>query len=225
MTFQLETDASDYGMGAVLTQNNKLIGIFSGKYNSSRQNYTVVEKEMLAIIEALTHFKRIVFGCHVTIKTDSANLIHDCEINSTRFQRWKLLLLEFDYELQHLSGTNNTAADTLSRLLTISTETLNNKILKLTSVAQSNIDREMIIKNKWETENTSHRNFIVDVNKKVIIPEIETQRFIHNLLLFLGHPGAQTLYNTLKNYFYIPKIKTTIEKLTKACKSCQTNWS
>lgn len=43
--FTLETDASDKGVGAVLKQENKIIGFYSSKLSDCEKNYTVVEKE------------------------------------------------------------------------------------------------------------------------------------------------------------------------------------
>ncbi|KAG0419853.1 Retrovirus-related Pol polyprotein from transposon gypsy [Dictyocoela roeselum] len=74
--FILETDASDRGMGAILKQNEKIVGIYSYKFNKSEENYSVVEKETFAIVKVLHHFKNIIFNSRVTVKTDNRDLIH-----------------------------------------------------------------------------------------------------------------------------------------------------
>ena len=59
--FQLQVDASDVGAGAVLTQMDgndvrRPISFFSRKLNSYQLNYSIIEKEMLALVWALQHF-------------------------------------------------------------------------------------------------------------------------------------------------------------------------
>lgn len=117
--FIIESDASDYGIGAVLLQENKIIGIFSAKLNSAQRNYTVSEKELLAIIEALRHFKPIIYNSKITVRTDHANTLFNTNAENSRIQRWKLLLEEFNIDLKHIKGTENNIADHLSRINTL----------------------------------------------------------------------------------------------------------
>lgn len=84
-------DASDRGIGAILTQKTKVFGIYSYKLNAQQEKYTTSEKETLAIAKALQFFRNIVYGCKILIKTDHSNLQY---LNSTqipRLQRWNLI--------------------------------------------------------------------------------------------------------------------------------------
>ncbi len=71
---------------------------------------------MLAIYKALKHFHQIIFGSKIEIKTDHANLLHQSGDWSKRINKWKVLLMEYDYTLQYQKGTKNIPADFLSRL-------------------------------------------------------------------------------------------------------------
>ena len=51
--FEIHTDASDYQLGAVISQNNKYIVFYSYKLNAVQKQYTTIEKELLAIVETL----------------------------------------------------------------------------------------------------------------------------------------------------------------------------
>jgi hypothetical protein len=53
--FELYTDASDQAIGAVLMQNGKPVYFYSKKFDSAQKNYTVSEKEALAIVWTLQH--------------------------------------------------------------------------------------------------------------------------------------------------------------------------
>lgn len=61
-TFEFISDASEEGIGGVLKQENKLLGYFSSKLSSCQKNYTIGEKELLAIISNLRHFKNIIYN-------------------------------------------------------------------------------------------------------------------------------------------------------------------
>jgi len=108
-------DASDIGIGGVLLQNGKIVGLYSKKLNDTECNYTTVEKELYAIIKSLEKFKNITWGNNINIYTDSRNILSLKEGYNKRIQRWKLLLNEYDYELIHVKGQNNAIADELSR--------------------------------------------------------------------------------------------------------------
>ncbi len=59
--FTLQVDASHVGAGAVLLQADEAgverpVGFFSKKFNSYQLNYSVIEKEDLALIWGLQHF-------------------------------------------------------------------------------------------------------------------------------------------------------------------------
>ena len=76
--------------------------------NSSQQNYTTTDKELLSVVETLKEFRNILLGHHITVYTDHKNLTYK--------MRWRLVLEEFVPELKYIKGENNVVADALSRL-------------------------------------------------------------------------------------------------------------
>ncbi len=76
---------------------------------------------MLSIIRSLQHFKNYIFNAKIIIKTDNRKYTFSGKVNHTRVNRWKLLLNEFDYEIQHIKGKENLCADWLSRINNINT--------------------------------------------------------------------------------------------------------
>ena len=117
--FNLETDASDNGVGAVLYQTHGVIGFYSAKFSPAQRRYTVMEKELMGIILALQHFKQIIFLSSITVYTDNSNIITEGDLNSNRVHRWKIILQEFDITLKYKAGNLNTVADSLSRCFSI----------------------------------------------------------------------------------------------------------
>ena len=123
--FKLATDASNLGAGAVLLQSDHNdvdhpISYFSRKFNSAQQNYSVVEKELLAIILALQFFSAYLppSGPVITIYTDHHPLkfLDKFKNKNQRLTRWSLLLQEYNLDVQHVKGVHNVLADGLSRV-------------------------------------------------------------------------------------------------------------
>jgi hypothetical protein len=60
--FNIHTDASNFQLGAVISQEGNPIAFYSRKLTSAQTRYTVTEKELLSIVEVLKAFKNILFG-------------------------------------------------------------------------------------------------------------------------------------------------------------------
>ena len=94
--FEIHTDASDYQLGAVISQNGKPIAFFSRKLNKAQKNYTTTEKELLSIVECIKEFRNILFGYEIIVHSDHKNLVHAATISqSQRVMRWRMILEEF----------------------------------------------------------------------------------------------------------------------------------
>ena len=113
--FTIHTDASDYQLGAVISQDNRPIAFFSRKLNSAQRNYTTTERELLSIFETLKEYRNILLRHEIHVYTDHQNLLYE-NTDSGRVQRWKILMEEFGATLKYIKGEENTVADALSRL-------------------------------------------------------------------------------------------------------------
>ena len=98
--------------------NAKVVGFWSGKWNSAQQNYPVHEQELLALVETLKRFRGILHGTRFTVRTDHKALIHLMKQKdlSPRQHRWLDILNEFDYTIEYIPGETNELADALSRI-------------------------------------------------------------------------------------------------------------
>ncbi|GFS77495.1 retrovirus-related Pol polyprotein from transposon 297 [Trichonephila clavipes] len=100
--FNLFTDASRVGIGAVYYQNQRPIAFTSRTLNKAERNYTVTERECLAVIWALNEFRTYFGSLPVKVITDHAALTLTNGKNlSCRIIRWALKLSEFNIEWEH----------------------------------------------------------------------------------------------------------------------------
>jgi hypothetical protein len=113
--FHIYTDASDYQLGAVITQEGKPLAFYSRKLNAAQKRYTTGEQELLSIVETLKEFRNILLGQKLIVHTDHKNILYG-NLANDRIVRWRLLLEEFGPEYRHIAGKDNVVADALSRL-------------------------------------------------------------------------------------------------------------
>ena len=119
--FVVETDASNLGIGAVLNQkiDGKIVPIsfISRVLNPAEVNYSVIEKECLAIKWAIDHFRPYLYASHFCVRTDHAPLswLNRCKNNNTRLMRWALSLQSYDFHIEYVKGSDNFIADMFSR--------------------------------------------------------------------------------------------------------------
>ena len=122
-TFIVRTDASQYGIGAVLLQewpDGKFpVSYASRKLLSREVNYSVIEKECLAIVWGVQKFQQYLYGVEFILETDHAPLLYlnKTKGSNSRVMRWALVLQSFRIRIVAIKGSENIGADFLSRAI------------------------------------------------------------------------------------------------------------
>ncbi|XP_066585575.1 uncharacterized protein [Prorops nasuta] len=126
--FQVQTDASDYAIGAVLTQRHGTEEhpiVFANRVLSKEErNYTTTEKECLAVVWAIRKLRPYLEGYHFTVVTDHSSLrwLHNLKDPVGRLGRWALKLQHHSFDVVHRKGALHHVPDALSRALPVGTE-------------------------------------------------------------------------------------------------------
>jgi len=108
--FQISSDASDIAIGAVLghEEDKKPYAIYYINKNLSlaELNYTVTEKEFIAVIHAVNKFRHYITGYPVILYTNhfSIKYLANKPITNGRITRWLILLQEFDITIKDRPG-------------------------------------------------------------------------------------------------------------------------
>ena len=118
LPFYMKTYAYDFQLGDVIYQivNNEHMSIkfYSRKLNSAQKNYTIMEKELLSIIETVNHFCHILLGFCLSILSDHKDLSFKT-FTSKRVRRWRLILEEYSYVFNFIVCNQNIIANFLSK--------------------------------------------------------------------------------------------------------------
>jgi hypothetical protein len=119
----LITDTSLTGASGVLSQGEDwttapIVAFWSGKFNSAQQNYSVMDREALAIICSLNKFELLLQGAHFQILMDHKALEHLMTQKqvSARQAQWLEVLSKFNFSIHYIEGSKNILADALSHI-------------------------------------------------------------------------------------------------------------
>ena len=98
----VDTDASNYGIGGVLSQEiggvEHVIAYYSSSLNPAQQKYCTTKRELLAVVATLEHFKGYLWGPHFKVRTDHAALVWLTNLKNIQgmLARWLAKLQQFN---------------------------------------------------------------------------------------------------------------------------------
>lgn len=120
--FVLDTDASDVGIGAVLSQEDgeaeHVVAYASRALTKEERRYATTKKELLAMVTFTKFFKHYLLGKEFVLRTDHGSLrwLHNFQGLEGQLARWVEQLASFNYKIVHRPGKQHVNADALSRL-------------------------------------------------------------------------------------------------------------
>ena len=120
--FEVECDASDHTIAAILSQSGRPVAYMSRTLNKNEQNFPAVEKEATAIIEAVRKWTHFLKGRFFHLITDQRSVSYMFDqanrgkIKNSKILMWRIELSQFKYDIRHKPGIQNVAPDAFSRV-------------------------------------------------------------------------------------------------------------
>ena len=168
----LWVDASDGGAGACLMQRqdgeDRVIAYASMSFSLAQRKYATVDKELAALRWGVKAFKSFLYGIEFIIRTDHQPLVylHSMRVVDNRLARTLSDLSEFNFSIEYVPGSTNTAADALSRVFI---HPVNEKVSTMSSQLPSGLqldgepspgggDSLLICLHRWLLANSSAYN-------------------------------------------------------------------
>ena len=121
LPMEIHCDACGYGLGTVLAKQQgaleRVISYANRLLSPAESNYSVSEKECLALVWAAQRFKIYIWGSRIKVVTDHHSLCWLLKKRDLagRLARWSLALQDLDLEIVHRSGRLHSDAKALSR--------------------------------------------------------------------------------------------------------------
>ena len=230
--FEVVSDASIAGTGAVLMQGDKVIAYTSAKFTPAEVNYTTTEQEMLGVVNALTEWRCYLEGPEVTLITDhNPNTFFDTITTLSRRQaRWQQFLSRFHHKWLYRPGRDN-VADPISRIhAAVILCALTVKNAGARSIAER-IKRKYG-SDKWLSKKAAKRSLECDEDgfyrfrRKLYVPKGALRRELlseYHDSPYTGHRGIERTYELIKRDFWWPGLHRDVSDYVRTCPDCVRN--
>ena len=238
-TLTLTTDASDKAIGGVLHDLRKTgervpLAFFSRKLSPAERNYSVFDKELLAIYASTLKFRQFIEGRFCTVFTDHkpvvASFLKSTD-HSPRQSRQLSFLSEYIDEMHHISGSDNIVADALSRpeeAEEISVAHINCEAFDLASIAASQTPEFKSEMTKAYSSGTRVVEIAPNIsllcdNGNIPRPILPTEKRISIFHHFhnLSHANWKATSKLICERFTWPSARKDVQQWCKECLECQ----
>ncbi|XP_055585371.1 uncharacterized protein K02A2.6-like [Uranotaenia lowii] len=250
LPIKLYSDASKEGIGAVIVHvfpdsKERPVSFASRVFKKHESNYSVIDREALAIYYGVQRFSSYLSGRRFILMTDHkplTGLFSEKGIPETaagRLQRWAVYLSNFDFEIQHIKGDRDEKADeeeAISFLNFIEVETrslVEQKQIIIESRRDKVISRVVeYLKSGWpqnledgEIKKLFQRRDELSVEEgvllwgfRIVIPAKLRKPLLCEL--HVVHIGIVKMKSLARSYFWWPSLDKEIEDFGKKCEFC-----
>uniref|UniRef100_A0A8L0DMZ4 Gypsy retrotransposon integrase-like protein 1 n=1 Tax=Oncorhynchus mykiss TaxID=8022 RepID=A0A8L0DMZ4_ONCMY len=228
--FVVEVDASEVGVGAILSQrslsDDKVhpCAYFSHRLSPSERNYDVGNRELLAIRLALGEWRQWLEGATVpfVVWTDHRNLeyIRSAKRLNARQARWALFFARFEFVISYRPGSKNTKPDALSRLFSSSVASTDPEGIlpegRVVGLTVWGIERQV---KQALTQTPSPRACPRNLLFVPVPTRLAVLQWAHSAKL-AGHPGVRGTLASIRQRFWWPTREHDTRRFVAACSVC-----
>lgn len=240
--FTIQCDASDTGLGGVLTQvldneEEKVIAYASRTLSRTERNYSATEKELLSVLFCISKFRPYVEGTRFTVVTDHYSLLwlNNMKNPTGKLARWAVKLREHSFDLVHRKGKFNVVPDALSRSIPKDPETFYLEVdIERIDPWYDKLRRRIIARPddfpQFKVEDDFVYKFIPSnlpltsniKEWKTLVPKPQRSEIIRSCHdpPTSGHFGFYKTLFRLQEHYYWPKMRHDVLKFVRSCIVC-----
>jgi len=247
--FILTTDASDYAVGAVLSQKapgtakHHIIACYSHRFSPTEQRYPVREKELYAMWWGVKKSKHYLYMRHFIIQTDHQSLMYVNkslrDFDNPRVIRWLNYLAGYDYTVAYIKGVTNVVADALSRRPDTPTVPASSVVVSLESRLLAKLRRSYPLDSwakaviaklqtgtrvkgyMWEDDLLWARR-AKDTRRLYVPASMRTEVLrVHHDHALAGHGGTHSTLEKVRRFFWWPAMRLHVVEYVLSCPACQ----
>jgi hypothetical protein len=253
--FRVEADASEGAIGAILSQKQndewRPVAFISHSLTETERNYEIYDKEMLAIMFALSEWCSILLGTteEFEIFTDHQNLEYFKKPQklNRRQARWVTELQQYYFTLHHRPGALNRKADLLSRradhnqgkddnknVILLKPEMFRKQEFEIQSVDKEildqirdckKIDTSVKIAVDKQYPGWESKDGIIYYHEKIYVPRNEELRekiiSLHHDTPLSGHPREYRTQELIERNYWCPRLGNQVKRFVQTCEPCQ----
>jgi hypothetical protein len=230
--YELVCDASGFGCGAVLLQDERPVAFWSYKMNPAETRYHAGEQELLAVVKALEHWRHYLEGAvslsvvtdhkpNITLATKPSSQL------SRRQVRWLQFMTRFDFKWEWRKGVDN-MADPLSRnpaLLNTLQSTNAPPSVSFVERIASAYAQDPFFADELKTRKFTYDGEYWRRNQCIIVPDFNNLRTecisMHHDAVYSGHLGKDRTIDLIVRNYWWPNIHAEVTTYVKHCDICQ----
>jgi hypothetical protein len=242
--FEVETVASGYAMGAVLTQGGRPIYYHSEVFHGAVLNYPTYDKELYALVQVVKKWKHYLMGKETIIHTNHRPLQYfqaQSKLQQTRHYKWMRFLRQFHLVNKYKKDSTNKLVDMLSRpptskitaLVTlVHMEPFTHDAYKETYTEDEDfkevfrqLQGQIRIEKGDDKANYYFQNGLLYKLDKLCVPKGERLQFIReaHTSKVIGHFSVGKTVVNLQRYVYWPKMQENVARYIRGCILCCTS--
>ena len=241
----LQTDASEFGIGAYLFQVvdgvERPVAFLSKSLNRVQRKWAIPDKEAYAIFYSLKKWDHLLRDVKFTLQTDHENLTYINFEGTPKVRRWKLLIQEYDFILDFIKGEKNIVADAGSRLCEnidftksdaaeaapaaggggrAAQDSVEADANELMEIFLSDLDPDELLSMYTEIESPDELFAFLDDEVAIPQPIVDELEAVHNSVV--GHSGVKrTILKLRRKGVKMKYMRDYVDKFIKQCPLCQ----